>query len=138
MLKDILDERRELTALEQQIKDAKQKYGIDLMEQDLRKRQATLKELLVECVEAGDIEDGTVRIVDRGRSVRHVNIERMKDRFTGILDDLYTHGIVTVPVGILEKYLIESTGKESAAAIMSEVCDVHLQHSYDIIDLLEG
>lgn len=138
MLKDILDERRELAALEQQIKDAKQKYGIDLMEQDLKRRQATIKELLVECVEAGDIEDGTVRIVDRGRSIRHVNIDRMKYRCTGLLDDLYMNGIVTVPVGILEKYLVERDGKEAAAVIMSEICDVYIQHSYDIIDLLEG
>ena len=138
VLKDILNERRELENLGNQIKDAKKKYGIDLMEKDLKNRQEMLQSLLVECVAAGETAEGSLRIVDKGRSIRRVNLNKIEDYQPGLLDLLISNNTATVPVGALEKYLRGYHTDEETAEIMSGLCDIEMQHRYEIVDILEG
>lgn len=138
MLKDILNERRELEDLGNQIKDAKKKYGIDLMEKDLKNRLEMLQGLLVECVAAGETAEGSLRIVDKGRSVRRVNLNKIEVKNPGLIEELIINNVVTVPVGALEKYLREYNTDEETADIMADLCDIEMQHRYEIVDILEG
>lgn len=138
MLKDILNERRKLEELGNQIKDAKKKYGIDLMEKDLKNRLEMLQGLLVECVAAGETAEGSLRIVDKGRSVRRVNLNKIEVKNPGLIEELIINNVVTVPVGALEKYLREYNTDEETADIMADLCDIEMQHRYEIVDILEG
>ncbi len=132
-LKEVYKLRQELTQMERDLKIAKDTHGITDMEKQITSKQKYLQAVYKDLVDTGHTAEGSLRVIDRGRTVRKVNIERLalydKDAYECLREHL------TLPVGVVEKFFELYPNKDD---IMSGICDTTTQSKYDVVDILEG
>lgn len=132
-LKETYELKQNIQTLEKELKDLEDSSGIT----EMRNNLATLKKMLDdECrmhVSINNVVEGSLRIIDRGRTIRKINVERFRVIDRGAYECLTDS--LTMPVGVVEKFFADYPNK---AEIMDAICDTKRQEHYDIVDILEG
>lgn len=132
-LRDVYKIRQELRDDEARLKQLRDDSGVTELEKKVSSTKKYLESLCGDLAAEGRTQEGSLRIVNVGRSVRRVNIERLQQYDNDAYECLT--GNLTLPVGVVEKFFEAYPNKSD---IMVHVCDTELYPKYDIVDVLEG
>jgi hypothetical protein len=130
-LHEIMEMRNALEHMERTLKAIREENGIDSMEEQIKMMKFTLQSELKEAVDSGISQEGSLRIINRGRMNRMLS-------FDEVSSEPWYKDVVKIEVGKVEGKLKEAgLSKEQIKEYMDAKCLVVQSESYDIVDLLE-
>ncbi|MFA5133156.1 MAG: hypothetical protein WC444_07555, partial [Candidatus Paceibacterota bacterium] len=116
-----------------ELKDLEDSSGVTEMRDTITMLRQRYVEDCKQMAHDGITQDGPLRLIDRSRYVRKVNVERFTVIDKGAYEQLKNS--LTIPVGVVEKFYDDVPNKRE---IMDAICDTTKQESYDIVDVMEG
>lgn len=128
-LHDLMIIKKEIEGMEVEIKEIKDKTGLDRKIAKLELLKKLYQAELKECVRHGVQREGTFRIVNTGRVVRKVNVEK-------IMNDPTLREILSSKLSISVKDAREAFEVNNMSDdAFEEMCDRVSQDKYDVIDM---
>lgn len=131
-LHDLMIIKKEIVGMEQEIKEIKEKSGLNdlTIKLDLLKKmyQAALRE----CISDGKNSEGDFRVIDIGRNTRVINTQKILEDKT--LTEIFKNKFVIKLKDVEEVLSGVSNGEE----IYEYICESKHSNKYDVIDIMEG
>lgn len=132
-LKNLYTLKKNIKVAEKELKDLEDSSGVTEMRDTIMMLRQRYTEECKQMAHDGIVQDGPLRLIDRSRYVRKVNVERFTVIDKGAYEQLKNS--LTIPVGVVEKFYDYVPNKRE---IMDAICDTTKQESYDIVDVMEG
>jgi hypothetical protein len=132
-LKNLYTLKKNIKVAEKELKDLEDSSGVTEMRDTITMLRQRYVEDCKQMAHDGITQDGPLRLIDRSRYVRKVNVERFTVIDKGAYEQLKNS--LTIPVGVVEKFYDDVPNKRE---IMDAICDTTKQESYDIVDVMEG
>ena len=132
-LTDVMDMKAELERLEAQISAIRQEQGLPALEEQVKILKFGISTLLTELVDTGITQEGSLRIVNKGRKVRKINLGRLHAYDPVLYDVLETK--FTLSLKELDVVLADREDKDT---IIDMLCDTTQSENWDVVDLLAG
>lgn len=130
-LHEIMELRREIDGMERTLKAIREESGIESMEEQIKMMKFMLLSELKEAVDSGISQEGSLRIINRGRANRVLSFDEVRD-------EPWYKDVVKVEIGkVVGKLKEAGFSKEQIKEYMDAKCLIVQSESYDIVDLLE-
>jgi hypothetical protein len=128
-LHDLMIIKNEIIGMEKEIEEALRLTELDRKMRRLELLKKLYQAELAVCAKAGVVQEGDYRIINTGRTVRRVNVERLKKAGWYNLVEDYMSLSLKDAAQILEDHGIP-------AEELNSVCDTTKQDKYDIVDVM--